>query len=517
VRNLSDLGACLQVNAVTGIPQTFDLLMDNDSRGRPCKVTWIALTRIGIEFHLPGEAHQRDVARTSNKSFPPPSPSQVESHGGQVLRRELLVSALDEAPVGILLLDADMRAQFINRAFREMWRLPDDKADCGPSFVALLYHGLDTDAHAIPSERLDAYVAERVEHVKAGDSKPISLRLANGEIVRLQCAVLPSGGRMLCYTYVNDIVPHSVDFRRLRDAFDQMQPGIILLDEFFNSQYVNRAARELWQVSDEQANRAFPYVEMGGKFRNASNNGEKSGAFDNYIASRTAVVRAGDPAPIDIPHPDGRIIRSQCAVLPDDGRMLIYTDVTDLVRRSDQFEQMAMLDGITGLYNRRHFETLAEIEWGRFQRYHRPLSLILVDIDCFKRINDLHGHEAGDLAIIWVAASCTEGKRAEDVVARMGGDEFVVLLPETNLQQAGMVAQRLQKSIRDKDPCRTQSGAVVPVTVSIGIAAATLSMSGVGALLRLADKALYEAKAAGRNCTKCIEEPSTSDIRAAAE
>ncbi len=124
-----------------------------------------------------------------------------------------LRAALDEIEVGVVLLDAETRAQFINRAFRRMWRLSDDKADSRPPFVALMYHGRDTRAYAVAADKLDAYVAERVALIKAGEPRPLDLRLANGEIIRLTCTVLPAGGRMLCYTYVTDLVRASDEMR----------------------------------------------------------------------------------------------------------------------------------------------------------------------------------------------------------------------------------------------------------------------------------------------------------------
>ena len=113
------------------------------------------------------------------------------------LRGELLAlrSALDEMEVGIVLLDRELRAQFINRTYRQMWRLPDVRADCRPPFVALMYHGRDTRAYELSTNDLDAYVADRVALVKSGDKKPIDIRLSNGQVVRYQCAVLPDNGR----------------------------------------------------------------------------------------------------------------------------------------------------------------------------------------------------------------------------------------------------------------------------------------------------------------------------------
>src|SRR5262249_23197922 len=108
--------------------------------------------------------------------------------------------------------------------------------------------------------------------------------------------------------------------------------------------------------------------------------------LDAFIARRIAVVKAGDPTPVDLRRADGRVMRAQCAMLPDGGRMLTYTDVTDLVRHADELEQLATTDGMTSLANRRHFLALAEAEWSRFQRYHRPLTLLLIDLDRLKTI-----------------------------------------------------------------------------------------------------------------------------------
>jgi PAS domain-containing protein len=131
-----------------------------------------------------------------------------EQAGIELARGELLAlrSAIDAVPVGIVVLDAELRAQFINRAFRKMWRLPDAKADSKPAFVALMYHGRDTRAYDVPESELDAYVARRVAYVKSGNPAPVEVRLASGDVIRFQCTVLPGGGRMLTYTDVTDLV-----------------------------------------------------------------------------------------------------------------------------------------------------------------------------------------------------------------------------------------------------------------------------------------------------------------------
>ena len=117
-----------------------------------------------------------------------------------------LSAALDQVDIGIVLLDAETRAEFINRAFRRYFSLPDAKADSEPPFIALLYHGRDTRAHALPEDELNAYVARRMEMVRIGDSTPINIRLANGKVLRFSCTALPDGGRMLSYTPVTELI-----------------------------------------------------------------------------------------------------------------------------------------------------------------------------------------------------------------------------------------------------------------------------------------------------------------------
>jgi hypothetical protein len=109
-------------------------------------------------------------------------------------------------------------AEFINRAFREQFRLPDAKADSKPPLIALMYHCRDNHAFELPEEEVDGFIAKRVEMIRAGDPTPMNLRLANGQVLRLSCTALPDGGRMLSYTPVTDLVRRNDD-RANRDHY----------------------------------------------------------------------------------------------------------------------------------------------------------------------------------------------------------------------------------------------------------------------------------------------------------
>jgi len=183
--------------------------------------------------------------------------------------------------------------------------------------------------------------------------------------------------------------------------------------------------------------------------------------------------------------------------------------------RAVDLGMLATTDGLTALFNRRHFEELARAEWTRYQRYGRPLSLLLLDVDKFKSINDRFGHDAGDLVLKAVAFICKTTKRQTDVAARIGGEEFVLLLPETDEAAAETAAERLRKAIQVHT--RSLPGGNLEVTVSIGVAGAGLAMSGFEVMLKRADEALYEAKRMGRNRVVRAPKPALELFPVAAE
>ena len=415
--------------------------------------------------------------------------------------KELMVlrAALDVVDVGIVLLNRELEATYINRAFRRLWQLSDEKADSRPPFVALMYHGRDTGAYELNGENLNTYVARRVSQLKAGNSDPLDIRLNSGEVVRYQCTVLPEGRRMLSYTYVTDIVRHADELEMFHSGLDSAEEGILILDQGLRAQFMNRSLRKLWGLSDELADSKPNYAELVGDARFSGAYDVSSEELESYIARRIKWARQGDAVPVDIRLGDGRIIRSRCSILPNNARMLTYNEITDLVRHAEQLELLATVDSLTEVYNRRQFFALASVEWDRFKRYHRPLSALMIDIDHFKKVNDTHGHETGDRAIIQLARICEQVKRQTDILARMGNEEFIILLPETDRAQAMLAAERLRRAVAET-PIWISEDVSIHITISVGVAEASVSMPAVGMLIKWADEALYRAKASGRNC-----------------
>jgi diguanylate cyclase (GGDEF)-like protein len=172
----------------------------------------------------------------------------------------------------------------------------------------------------------------------------------------------------------------------------------------------------------------------------------------------------------------------------------------------DLLKRQSNMDGLTGLPNRRAFDELLGQEWRRGARLNSPLSLILLDIDHFKQYNDFYGHLAGDECLRMVGRQLATVGRSIDFVGRYGGEEFVCVLPHTNLKGAAKVAERLQGAINSLQLEHERSLAASHVSISMGVATMT-PHSGVKEedLIAAADDLLYEAKEAGRNCYKVAQ------------
>lgn len=172
-------------------------------------------------------------------------------------------------------------------------------------------------------------------------------------------------------------------------------------------------------------------------------------------------------------------------------------DVTQRRQLEEELKILATTDPLTGLSNRRHFLAAAALVMESFRRYHRPLTLLMLDIDHFKKINDTYGHGVGDQVLVAVADTLRSVLRSADLCGRFGGEEFVCLLPETTETEARIVAERLRRALAEQTVDAAEGA--VRFTASIGLTVADVSDVSVESLLQRADAAMYEAKKAGRN------------------
>ncbi len=209
-------------------------------------------------------------------------------------------------------------------------------------------------------------------------------------------------------------------------------------------------------------------------------------------------------------HKDGTgrwILTNAYMRLNEDGEAVgvegIARDITERKDMEDKLLRFARYDDLTQVYNRRIFYTEAEKQMDIAHRYHRPAAVLMMDLDHFKKVNDQYGHHTGDEVLKNFSSICKQAKRHTDVIGRTGGEEFAIFTPETDLEDAVRLAERIGEHTRKA--MVHVDGNDVHYTVSIGVAVLKPGVTKIDEFLSCADKALYQAKEAGRNCVKVFE------------
>ena len=268
-----------------------------------------------------------------------------------------------------------------------------------------------------------------------------------------------------------DVLPMARDL-----VFDGIAEGVIVLDERARIVDFNRAASRL-----------FPELER-----------HAIGFSRDDLAGTTPLARVLEAHELfECPLPvDGQLRHLEIHSYPMAertgkavGKALLIRDITEKKVLIEQLHQTASTDELTGVFNRRHLMELSHRAFQLAQRHQQPLSVIIVDVDHFKAINDRRGHLAGDVLLSKIAALFAARLRATDILGRYGGDEFIIALPETDAQRAGELARELN----------TAGLAECGATLSLGVAQSQAAHADFNTLLGKADEALYRAKAGGRN------------------
>jgi diguanylate cyclase (GGDEF)-like protein/PAS domain S-box-containing protein len=185
--------------------------------------------------------------------------------------------------------------------------------------------------------------------------------------------------------------------------------------------------------------------------------------------------------------------------------LMSVQDITERKRLEHSLQSLATTDPLTGVANRRHFLEMTKHEIARGRRTGQAPAILMIDLDNFKTINDTRGHAAGDRLLVEFAADCTQQLRESDLFGRLGGEEFGVLLPETGLQEAIRIAERLRKTL-----FASARAGQPACTASFGVSRATLLENSIEAAIHRADLGLYQAKRTGRNRV-CAVPPEPSD------
>ena len=289
-----------------------------------------------------------------------------------------------------------------------------------------------------------------------------------------------------------EIVPVARDF-----VIESMSDAMVVLDVHNKVVDINPAARQIFELGASQV--------IGKEIREVFRPwGElPAGSLEAPPSeSEICIGKPGEERFYDLRISPLTIQRNK-----QGGRIVILRDVTQrkldemqLKSLQEKFYEQSIHDPLTGLYNRRFFSECMQRETAKAARDHQPVSVVLIDIDYFKQVNDTYGHEAGDMALIHLARALSKLTRAGDYVFRYGGEEFLILLPGTPLKPACQFAERCRQHI---EKSRLEyAGEQIKMTISIGVAAFMPNRKGYEGVLKAADEALYQAKEKGRNCVE---------------
>jgi diguanylate cyclase (GGDEF)-like protein/PAS domain S-box-containing protein len=295
------------------------------------------------------------------------------------------------------------------------------------------------------------------------------------------------------------------DEARLREITVTMSDGLLVADQNGQITYANPEASYLLGYSEHE----FLEADMHGLLhvredgtpctRDECNLLQVAQTGTTYRgADENFRCKSGQILPIAVSA--SAIIRGQKSA----GIVVAFHDITERKKFVLELEKRAQIDALTGLNNRRHFYELAEQEIVRTRRYGKPLAILMLDVDHFKAINDTYGHHSGDIVLQQLGDICRQTMREIDIIGRLGGEEFSILLPEANGLQVQEVAERLREAVA-ATVVRLEQDVSVSFTVSIGVTALVASDDGVAAMLKRADEALYVAKYSGRNRV-CVRE-----------
>ncbi len=470
------------------------------------------------EQRLPGGGHLSfsiDITEQVHKS------EALEAARAQAERGQQRLEELIEAiPAGFSLYDAEDRLILSNQMLREMWPTVTEATAEGqtPTYESMLRRNIASGAIAGVTEAdADAYVEKR----KAQRRQPFNQILIRNAShwLRTYEKRLSGGGIVSIWTDVTEGVTQRQAAEsaraRLQDAIDALPEGFALFDP--DDRLVTCNAHYLALNPD-----SAPSMVVGNTFEAMLRFGVERGQYPEatpdvqaWIDERLARHRQPEGELMQ-QQPGNRWLRISERKTRDGGTATVITDVSKMVQREqalqkanqeldaarERLEQLSETDGLTGIANRRLLDRRLLEEWQRSRRLQQPMSLLIVDVDHFKRFNDRHGHLEGDSCLRRVARLLqTVLRRPTDLVARYGGEEFVILLAHTDLEGALSVARECLAVIDGAGIAHGDSPVAAQVTISVGCASCVASVDQGSAqdLLGAADTALFKAKQGGRH------------------
>ncbi|GAB4395074.1 MAG: hypothetical protein Tsb0032_26100 [Kiloniellaceae bacterium] len=420
--------------------------------------------------------------------------------------RTRLIDAIEAAPDGFIYFDRDDRLALCNQRFSDLFPESRDLLVPGTTFETIIRQAVARNQFPEAEGREEAWIQERLKsHRNPG--APIEQHLANGRWVRIEERRTRDGGIVGFRTDISALKTREFELEklaqseleartRLIDAIEAAPDGFVYFDREDRLALCNQRYREFYPESADLLVPGAPFEEIIREGVARGQYPEAEGRESEWIGKRLETHRIPGAA-VEQHLADGRWIRVEERRTRDGGTVGFRTDITELKQREFELEKLATTDSLTGALNRRSFLDASERELRRARRYDAPLSILLVDMDHFKRINDLHGHAAGDEVLRRLVKVMEQTLREHDLICRYGGEEFAILLPQTDNAAAEIAAERLCAGVEAMF-VKAENGTIRP-TVSIGGTQMEVHADSLESALSRADVGLYEAKAGGRN------------------
>lgn len=419
------------------------------------------------------------------------------------LDNERLQTIVENLPSGVTLFDDNLKLLICNDKLKDLLEFPDS-----------LFQDRTTRL-----EDLLRYNAERGEY---GDGDPAELtkeamrrtELRKDHVferTRPNGTVLEVRGKWLrnafvtTYTDITERKRAEEEAKRnasyLQALLQNLDQGVTVIDEKLNIVYWNKAFFKLLDLPESLMKPVMKYEDL---IRYNAKRGEYGpGDIEQHVQTRVQASLKFEPHHFERMRPDGRTLEVTGKPLKIDGQsfgfITTYVDITEHKRMANRLREMANTDVLTELYNRRYFTTLLTREIKRCERTGHALSVLLLDLDHFKAVNDEYGHNVGDMTLKNFAKTCKGELRDIDIMGRLGGEEFCIYLPETSRDGAFTLAERIREAIAQME-LHDENNNPFQITVSIGVCVYdSMFDERMEDLIKRADKALYRAKSQGRN------------------
>jgi diguanylate cyclase (GGDEF)-like protein len=414
---------------------------------------------------------------------------------------KLFQTIIDNLPSGVSLADKDLRLTIWNSEFRRLLNLPDELFEPEPPdlYKLALYNARRGEyGPGDPGELAKAVVG------RARKMRPhvYERKRPDGTVLEIRGQPLPDGGFVSIYTNITARKRAEEEVRRtaayFQSVLDNLPIGVLLVDKEMRCVYWNKQGKAQFDIPDAFVFKEVPLEAV--LTRVAESGAYGSGNIEEQVAKRMQLIRNFEPHTVELEGRGGTLNVRGAPILIDGvaaGFILLQEDITERKNYQHALEHLATTDHLTNLLNRRAFLEATEKEMRRSHRYGQPLTLLMLDVDHFKRINDTYGHPAGDEVLRRIAASARHLLRDEDLTGRLGGEEFAIALVQAPLIAAAVVAERLRKTISEL--VIDFEGRQISVTVSIGVAGFGADADNLTRLLAVADERLYAAKRSGRN------------------